>query len=187
MGALAAGLVGGGIARIGGVGTATGALLGACGAALAAAPAGLAVGGAVAEGGWVWRGAPGSKWRLALALAVGGAAVAGPVLAFALVLAIGAGSGGRPAGAAVAVLAAGWACALVAGALVPWQRDGAAEQAGSLAAFGLVVGVVSVGLPRVGVQLEALGLPAIAIGTFSLVLLASAGVALLARSLRTAY
>jgi hypothetical protein len=80
-----------------------------------------------------------------------------------------------------------WACALVAGTLVPWRRHGVADQALSLAALGVGLGGVSLGASRLGPLLVERGAPPSVAGLVLVavtVVLALAIVALRLRSRR---
>ncbi len=181
------GLVGIAVARLGEAPSPSGLLLGATGAALTAAPVALAVGGIVDEGRHVWRLAPVPGVRLALAWAAaavpGLAPPAGAALTAHLV------EGGRvdDLGVALGLTVVVWACALVAGTLVPWRRHGVADQALSLAALGVGLGGVSLGASRLGPLLVERGAPPSVAGLVLVavtVVLALAIVALRLRSRR---
>ena len=110
-----------------------GALLAAAGALVALAPLGLAVGGATSDGRALWRTSPRPPGEIAAGWALASLVVMAGAIACVTALALGAralppGDVGR----VIAICLGGWACALAAGALVPWRRVGS-RRAGGLA------------------------------------------------------
>lgn len=158
-GAVALGLGAVGVTVVGRAPAPTGLLLAASGAAVCLAPVGLAVTGAILEGRAAWGVAPVRPstvvlgWAAGSALIVAGATTAALAPALALE---------RPPvstlAVSVALGVAAWACALAAGALVPWRAHGAIDQAASLAVFGLTGAAASVAASRIGPALAAHGL-----------------------------
>lgn len=137
-----------------------GALLAAAGALVALAPLGLAVGGATRDGRALWRTSPRPAAEVAAGWALASLVVTAGALACVTALALGVralppGDVGR----VTALCLGGWACALAAGALVPWQRAGVAEQAVSLGVFGLVAAGASFVAGWVGPAASDLGVP----------------------------
>ncbi len=176
-GSVAAALAGVGVARVGHADAATGILLGSGGAALVLASAGLAVGGAVADGSWLWCRAPVSRRTLASALLGGGGAVAIPTAFLAVLLAwVARPSALGTVAAGLATLVAGWACAVTAGAIVPWRREGVFDQSASFAAFTVTAGLATVAVSRAATAASHANLPPAIAGAavLTLVLLMSA-------------
>lgn len=138
----------------------TGALLAAAGAAVALAPVGLTVGGATLDGRELWRTAPRPAPELAAGWALASFAVTATAIVGVLALAA-ATRALRPedTGRVIAIAVGAWACALAAGALVPWRRVGVGEQAVSLGVFGLLAAGASFAAGRAGPSLTGHGVP----------------------------
>jgi hypothetical protein len=174
------------VAAVGRAPAPTGLLLATSGAAVCLAPVGLAVTGAILEGRAVWRVAPvrplvvAVGWAAASVLVVTAATAAALVPALVLE---------RPAArglaVAVALCVAAWACALAAGALVPWRPHGAVDQAVSLVAFGLAAAAASLAAAHAGPVLSARGPGDAASAALLVALLVATAIGLAARRLRT--
>jgi hypothetical protein len=137
-----------------------GAMLAAAGALVALAPVGLAVGGATLDGRVVWRTSPRSAVETAFGWSVASLVVMTGAIAGVVALAIGARAlPPEDIARVIATCLGGWACALAAGALVPWRRVGVAEQAISLGVFGLVAAGASLMAGRAGPTLTSQGVP----------------------------
>lgn len=164
VGGVLLGLVGIAVARLGAAPSPSGLLLGTTGAALTAAPLALAVGGIVDDGRHVWRLAPVPVMPLVLAWTTAAVVGLGPPLAVALTAHVVEAGRVVDVGVALGLAVVVWACALVAGALVPWRRHGVADQALSLAALGVGLGAVSLATSRLGPLLVERGAPPPVVG-----------------------
>ncbi len=159
VGAMLLGLIGIAVARLGEAPSPSGLLLGTTGAALTAAPFALAVGGIVDDGRHLWRLAPVPVGQLALAWTTAAVVGLGPPLAVAMTAHVVEGGRVVDLGVALGLAVVVWACALVAGALVPWRRHGVADQALSLGVLGVGLGGVSLAASRLGPLLVEGGAP----------------------------
>jgi hypothetical protein len=160
VGALVIGSAGLVVARLEDAPPPTGALLAAAGAAVALAPVGLSVGGATLDGREVWQTAPRPATEVALGWMLASLGFIGSVLA--LVAGLSLAARALPAGDVVRLLAmcvGAWACAVTAGALVPWRRVSIGEQAVSIGAFGLLVACASFLAGRIGPWATGVGMP----------------------------
>jgi hypothetical protein len=152
------GLAGLAVGAVTGAPPAAGLVLGggSCGVAACLVP--LSVRGRIDPGTWVWRTAGRTLVATAWACASLGLVMTGllPVCVAALTRSPAA----APAVAPVAGLAAfAWACALLAGAVVPRRAHGAGDDALSLAALAVVAVVLGTGVAGAGSRLDAAGVP----------------------------
>ena len=161
----AVGAVGFGIAGtvIGSLGSSPepgGFLLATTTALLGATVCSLVVGGALADGGWLWDAAPVAR-RLTVASGVG-VGLAGSALPVVLV-GIGAtafaGADWPAVGVVAALVITGSAAALAAGAAVPWRGKGVGDQMATFAAFAAIALAGSLPVGLIAPRLVALGLP----------------------------
>jgi hypothetical protein len=164
IGALVIGSAGLIVARLEDAPAPTGALLAAAGAAVALAPVGLSVGGATLDGREVWQTAPRPAPEVALGWVLASLGLIGSVLT--LVVGLSLAARALPAGDVVRLLAmciGAWACAVTAGALVPWRRVGIGEQAVSIGVFGLLVACASFLAGRLGPWATGAGVPSVVV------------------------
>ncbi len=160
IGALVIGGAGLAVARLEDAPAPTGALLAAAGAAVALAPIGLAVSGATVDGREVWETVPCRAAEVAFGWLLASFTIVGSTSA--LVVGLSLETGAVYLGDVLRVLAlctGAWACAVGAGAVVPWRRSGIAEQGVSLGVFGLLVASASFLSGRVGPWATGVGAP----------------------------
>jgi hypothetical protein len=160
IGALVIGCAGLIVARLEDAPAPTGALLAAAGAAVTLAPIGLAVSGATVDGREVWETVPCPAGEVAFGWLLASFTIVGTTSA--LVVGLSLETGALHLGDVLRVLAlctGAWACAVGAGAVVPWRRIGIAEQGVSLGVFGLLVASASFLTGRVGPWATGMGAP----------------------------
>ena len=120
----------------------------------------LAVCGVVVAGGWLWLGAPGARRPIAaVCCCIGLGASALTVAAVGAAVACTSGASWNAAGVVAALVVAGSAVAVTAGAAVPWGGTGLGDQLSSFAAFAAIAVVTSFGVGLTAPRLVALGLP----------------------------
>jgi len=180
VGAVGFGIAGTAIGSLGSSPAPGGFLLATTTALLGATVCSLAVGGALADGGWLWRAAPtGRGLVVASGVGVGLAGSALPVLFVGTGAAAVVGADRPAVGVVVALVVAGSAAALVAGAVVPWRGKGVGDQMTTFAAFATIAIAGSLLVGLIAPRLVAVGLPdAVVAGVVCAAFVGTAGFAL---------
>lgn len=127
----------------------SGALVAVGGSVVVLAPVGLALSGVLCDGRHVWHVVPRARCLVVGMLATASCGVAAGAGAITIAVSVAVGEArGHDAPPLVALVAAGWLCAALAGAIVPWARAGGGGQAASLGAFGVIGGIAAVTFGR---------------------------------------
>jgi len=142
--------------------------------------------GVLANGSWIWLGAPRNRgslaamtWLLSLAAAMA------PVAAVGALAAVASGVDRSTTGVVVVLTVVGTAVATVAGSLVPWRGEAIGDQFSSVAAFVAVAIATSLAVGLVAPRLTALGLNDPEVAILLCCLSSFAAVGTLARRLTT--
>jgi len=186
-GAVAFGAAGSGLAAVAAAPAPAAFLLGTTTALLGSLFCPLAAGGALLDGRWLWAGTPRGTAVVAEAAAL--VAVAGTAAPVGVVGAgawVGSGASRSSAGVVAVLVVAGSATALLAGALVPWQRSGAGDQLTTFAAFAAIAVATSLAVGLVAPRLVATGLPDALVAGLVCGLSGAAALSVLGRRLRRA-
>jgi len=180
VGAVGFGIAGIAIGSLGSSPAPGGFLLATTTALLGATVCSLAVGGALADGGWLWRAGPADRGlTVACGVAVGIAGSALPVVVVGIGAAAFAGVDWPAVGVVAPLVIAGSATALVAGAVVPWRGKGVGDQMATFAAFAAIAIAGSLLVGLVAPRLVAFGLSdAIVAGLVCAAFVGAAGFAL---------
>jgi len=180
VGAVGFGIAGTAIGSLGSSPAPGGFLLATTTALLGAMVCSLAVGGALADGGWLWRAAPADRWLIvASGVGVGVAGSALPVVFVGMGAAAFAGTDWPAVGVVAALVIAGSAAALVAGAAVPWRGKGVGDQMATFAALAAIAVAGSLLVGLIAPRLVSLGLPdAVVAGVICTAFVGAAGFAL---------
>jgi hypothetical protein len=180
VGAVGFGIAGTAIGSLGSSPAPGGFLLATTTALLGATVCSLAVGGALSDGGWLWRAGPADRGlTVASGVVVGIAGSALPVVVVGVGAAAFAGADWPAAGVVGALVIAGSAAALVAGAVVPWRGKGVGDQMATFAAFAAIAIASSLLVGLVAPRLVALGLSDVVVaGVVCVAFVGAAGFAL---------
>jgi len=180
VGAVGFGIAGTAIGSLGSSPAPGGFLLATTTALLGATVCSLAVAGALADGGWLWRAAPAARGlTVASGVGVGLAGSALPVVIVGVGAAAFAGADWPAVGVVAALVIAGSAAALVSGAVVPWRGKGVGDQMATFAAFAAIAVAVSLLVGLIAPRLVSFGLPdAVVVGVVCAALVGAAGFAL---------